>query len=125
MQWELDGDRLLRLRAGNNLCAGVNNRNNNQPVRLFECDGDDDIENRKWRYDSRRDFEFSVSSSNSCMTTENGSNPRSGDRITITSCDGNFDQAWNYGRLNPFPSPTPNTDDEYCDADDLLLNVDR
>ena len=126
MQWELGSDRLLRLRAGNNLCAGVNNRNNNQPVRLIECDDDDDnVEDRKWRYDSRGDFEFSVSSSNSCMTTENGSNPRDGDRITITSCDGNFDQAWNYGRLNPFPSPTPNTDDEYCDADDLLLNVDR
>jgi len=123
LEWELDGDRLLRLRADNDLCAGVSNQNNNQPVELFECDSA--IEDRLWRYDSRNDFEISLSSASRCMTTENGSNPLSGDQITISACDGNFDQAWNYGRLNPFPSPTPNSDDEYCDADQLLLNVDR
>jgi len=123
MLWELDENRLLRLQAGNNLCAGVSKTNNNEVVELFECD--DAIENQRWRYDTRQDFEFSVSSTNICMTTEDGSNPLVGDSVTITSCDGNFDQAWNYGRLNPFPSPTPNTDDEYCDTEDLLLNVDR
>jgi hypothetical protein len=125
LQWELDDDRLLRLGADNDLCAGVSNRNNNQVVELFECNST--IDNRLWRYDSRNDFEISLSSANVCMTTENGSNPLSGDKITITACDGNFDQAWNYGRLNPFPSPTPNFDDEYCRsiADPLLLNVDR
>ena len=121
--WELDDDRLLRLQEDSDLCAGVSNRNNNQVVELFECDSE--IDNRLWRYDSRGDFEISLSSASVCMTTEDGSNPRTGDAITITSCDGNFDQAWNYGRLNPFPSPTPNSDDEYCGADPLLLNVDR
>ena len=123
MLWELDDDRLLRLRAGNNLCAGVTNRNNNQVVELFECDSNN--ENRRWRYDSRGDFEFSISGTSNCMTTEDGSNPQTGDSITLTSCDGNFDQAWNYGRLIPFPSPTPSSDDEHCDSEDLLLNVDR
>lgn len=122
LEWELDRDRLLRLRADNDLCAGVSNLNNNQPVQLFECDSA--IDNQLWRYDSRNDFEISLSSASRCMTTENGSNPLAGDQITISACDGNFDQAWNYGRLNPFPSPTPNSDDEYCDADQLLLNVD-
>jgi len=121
--WELDDDRLLRLQEDSDLCAGVSNRNNNQVVELFECDSE--IDNGLWRYDSRGDFEISLSSASVCMTTEDGSNPRTGDAITITSCDGNFDQAWNYGRLNPFPSPTPNSDDEYCGADPLLLNVDR
>lgn len=124
MLWELNDDRLLRLRAGNDLCAGVTNRNNNQVVELFECDANN--ENQRWRYDNKGDFEFSIPGTDNCMTTEDPSIPQTGDAITLTSCGGNFGQAWNYGRLNSLPSPTPHADDEYCnERENLLLDVDR
>ena len=93
MLWALHDDRQLRLRADYSLCAGVSNRNNNQVVELFGCNRG--TENQRWHYNLRGDSEFSLSGS-ICMTTEDGSSPRQGDAITISSCDGNLDQAWGH-----------------------------
>jgi hypothetical protein len=122
MLWELDDDRLLRLRANDGRCMGVSNTNNNQVVELFNCDPGRD--NQRWRYDSQGADEFSVVSNNDrCITTEDGADPTNGDRITVTTCDGNSDQRWNYGFINPLLSPTSSSSDEYCYSDEDIFNV--
>ena len=82
MLWALHDESQLRLRADYSLCAGVSNRNNNQVVELFECDPS--IINQGWHYDIRGDSDISLLGY-MCMTTENGSSPRPGDSITISS----------------------------------------
>jgi len=122
MLWELDDDRLLRLRANDGRCMGVANTNNNQVVELVNCNPDRD--NQRWRYDSQGDNEFSVvSNNNRCITTEDGADPSNGDRITITNCDGNSDQRWNYGFVNPLLPSTSSSSDEYCFSDENIINV--
>ena len=100
MLWDLSDDGFLILRARSDrldpsgLCAGATNRNNNQVVELFECDPS--LENRRWRFNASGGFDFSLSDSNVCMTTEDGNDLELGDAITITQCDGNIDQRWDY-----------------------------
>ena len=97
MLWYLYDDGLLRLRARSDrldpLCAGATNRNNNRPVEIFSCEPSPNL---MWRFNASGNFDFRLSDSSVCITTEDVSDPKSGDAITITQCDGNIDQRWDY-----------------------------